>query len=307
MKKLLKALAVTLTLVLFVGCSSQVPPGFVGKKIHTTGVLPEIYETGKHYHSPFTHMVLINTSSELRSANVNVIMADYDVAKNGEQTRRIGLDMDFIVNIRYRIRNNDGVINSMLRDMTLEKGTKSVNVQQIYQKYGNMVIGRVTREVLGAYTPEEVVDNLKAINGEIFRLVKDGLENSPLEVSEVSLGQITLPKVIRDRITANKDTELEEAQAKARQRIDMLERRNQVELARQEAVRQEVDAKSMAAQNKILNQSITPEVLRLRELAIREREIEMMGGLAGKGNSTIFIPYGAVDNAGAQYRMFNQK
>lgn len=290
-----------------IGCSSQVPPGYVGKKVNTRGVMTEIYEQGKHFHGPWTRMILIDTSSQLRQAPVKVIMADYDVASDGSTTRRIGLDMNFIVNIRYRIKNDESIINSMLRDMTLDKGDDRIHAAQMYEKYGNMVVGRVSREVLGNYTPEEILQNLSEINKELYTGIKEGLRNSPLEVSSVSLGQFDLPKVISDRISANKETELKEAQARAQQRIDLLERQNQIELARQEAVRQRVDAQSMAEQNKILNQSITPEVLRLRELALREREIEMMKYVTGKGNSTIFIPYGAVDSAGAQFRMFNQK
>lgn len=305
MKKILAALALALTFAL-TGCSSQVPPGFVGKKISTSGVQPNIYEQGRHYHGFNTRMILINTSSELQAANVRVIMADYDVSDTGEATRRIGLEMDFIVNVRYRIRNQEAVINAMLRDMRLDDRSNQITAQQIYARYGNMVVGRVSREVLGNYTPEEVLNNLEQINSQLFAGIRDGLENTPLELSSASLGPITLPQVITDRIAANKDTELAEAQARAQQRIDMLERQNQIELARQEAVRQRVDAQSMAEQNRILNESVTPEVLRLRELSLREREIEMMRTIGGNGNSTIFIPYGAVDNAGAQFRMFNQ-
>lgn len=307
MKKIFSTLALLLVLALPVGCSSQVPPGYVGKKVSTSGVQPDIYEQGKHFHGFFTRMILINASSELRKAPVRVIMADYDTDREGNQTRRIGLEMDFDVNVRYRIKDDERVVNSMLSDMTLDDDTDRITAQQMYQKYGNMVVGRVGREVLGNYTPEEILHNLEAINEQLFQGIKAGLNDSPLEVSSVSLGEFSLPRVISERISANKDTELKEAQATAQQRIDLLERQNQIELARQQAVREEVDARSMAQQNRILNESVTPEVLRLRELALREKEIEMMSNLAGNGNSTIFIPYGAVDSAGAQFRMFNQK
>lgn len=291
------------------GCStSVVPPGYVGKKVSTAGIQPEIVDPGRHFYGFFTRMVLINTSSELQAAKVRVIMADYGANReSGESERRIGLEMDFIVNVRYRIRDKDTMINAMLRDMTLDKGTNQINANQMYEKYGNMVIGRVTREVLGRYTPEEILHNLEAINAALYAGVVDGLDGSPLHVSSVSLGPITLPKVITERVNANKDTELSEAQARAQQQIDLLQKQNEIELARQQAVRERIDAQSLAEQNRILNASITPEVLRLRELQVREREIEMMRTFGTKGNSTIFIPYGATDTAGASVRMFSGK
>ena len=308
MKKIIAVLAIIATTIFASGCStSVVPPGYVGKKVSTSGVQPEIAEPGRHFYGFFTRMILINTSSELVPAKVNVIMADYGTNREtGESERRIGLSMDFIVNIRYRIRDNDDVINAMLRDMTLDSGTNVINAEQMYRKYGNMVIGRVTREVLGQYTPEEVLHNLEQINAAIHAGVSEGLEGSPIHVSSVSLGPITLPKVITERINSNKDTELSEAQARAQQQIDLLQKQNEIELARQQAVRERIDAQSLAEQNKILNSSITSEVLRLRELQIREKEIEMMRSFGTKGNSTVFIPYGAVDNTGAQMRMFSK-
>lgn len=54
--------------------------------------------------------------------------------------------------------------------------------------------------------------------------------------------------------------------------------------------------------------SVTPEVLRLRELQVREKEIEMMGSkLATGSNNTVFVPYGAVDSTAAQVRMYQGK
>ena len=305
MKKLFLVMMVTAALFLQ-GCSSAVvPPGYVGKKVSTSGVQPDIYEQGKHFSGIFTRMILINTSSELRQAPVKVIMADYNVS-DGEETQRIGLEMDFIVNVRYRIKDDPNVINAMLRDMSIDDETSKITAEQMYHKYGNMVVGQVTREVLGKYTPEEVLHNLEDINKALYAGVKEKLDKTPLTTSNVSLGPITLPAVITKRINANKDTELSEVQARAQQKIDILQKQNEIELARQQALREEIDAQSMANQNKILNQSITPEVLELRRLQIREKEIAMMAEFGRGDNSTIFIPYGEKDSVGAQMRMYQK-
>lgn len=303
-------LATLFTLFTVTGCTQPIPPGYVGKIVSTSGVEPEIYAPGRVTVMPRQRLILIETASEMRAAPVKVIMSDRIATADGEVDSRIGLDMDFIVNIRYRLRSDDRIITAMLNDMRLDSSVSSIGVRQIYEKYGNMVIGRVAREVLGRYSPEEVLDNLPAINAELDSRAKEGLKDSPLLVSEVSLGPITLPPVITERIRLNKDTELSEAQARTEQRIRLLEKQNEIELARQQALREMVDARSLAQQNRELNASITPEVLRLRELQIEERRIEMQrevmrAGLE-RGNNAIFIPYGALDNPGAQMRMFQK-
>ena len=307
MRKITLVLVALISVFYLAGCSTQVDPGFVGKKVKSSGVQPDLYETGRVWHMPFfTRVVQIDVSSHLREAPVNVIMADRSVNEAGEEVQGIGLDMDFLVNVRYRIKEDEDTVNAALRDMQLSSDTDMIAGETFYHKYGRIVVGRVTREVLGQYTPEEVLENLSTINATLQSKMRAELEQTPLIFSEVSLGPVTLPQVISERIQQNKDTELSEAQARAQQKIDLLEKQNQIELARQQAVREEVDAQSLARQNEILAESITPEVLRLRELQMREREIDMMREVIPQAGSSIFLPYGAQDSTGAQMRMFQQ-
>ena len=304
MKKII-ALVFAVVAMVSVGCSQTVDSGYVAKKVTTSGVQPEIYQTGRVWMGPLQRLVLIDVSTQLRQAPVNVIMADNFINDAGEVQQRIGLEMSFIVNVRYRISDQDRVIDAAMRDMTLDN-TNKITADMFYQKYGNMVVGRVSREVLGRYTPEEVLENLPTINAMLQDGIRSGLQGSPLVVSEVSLGPIQLPKVISDRINLNKDVELSEASARSQQRIDLLERQNQIELARQRAVQEEIDARSLANQNSILAQSTTPEVIRLRELENQRLQIEMMREVAGRSGSTVFLPYDAMSSIGAQTRMFQQ-
>lgn len=312
MNKVLAVFAISLMALVATGCTQAVPPGYVAKIVGTAGVNPEIHETGRVYINPFSRnrLILIETASELRPAPVNVIMADPVIGKSGEVENRIGLDMDFILNVRYRLRADDEIITAMLRDMKLDENVSSIAIKQVYDKYGNMVVGRVSREVLSKYAPEQVLPELEGINAILDAKVKEALKDSPLVVSSVSLGPIRLPQVITDRVRLNKDTELSEAQKRTEQQIALLDKQNEIELAKQQAVRERVDAQSLAEQNQILNASVTPQVLRLRELQIEEKRIEMQrsvmtSGLE-KGNSSVFIPYGAVDSVGSQMRMFQK-
>lgn len=310
MKKVLMALMLVVGALSMQGCSQQVPVGTIGKIIAPEGVTPEVYQPGRPSVWGRDRLVLIETATQRRFAPVTVTMADRRVnEETGELQHEIGLDMDFKVNVRYRINTTEQVINAMLEDTVLE-GVDRITAEQVYMKYGFDTLGRVSREVLGQYTPEEVLGNLENINKLLDARMKEEMKNTPLIISSVSLGPISLPKVITDRIAANKDTELSEAQKRAQQKIDLLDEANRTALAQQKAVRDEVDARSLANQNRILNESITPEVLELRRLQLKELEIEMQREVlrAGldKGNSSVFIPYGSMGNSGLQNRMYSQ-
>ena len=214
MKKLIP-LVIMCAVGLLSGCTEPVPPGYLGKVVTADGVAPEQYGVGRAPAWGRDRLVLIETSSVLRPANVRVIMADRQSFKSSDsdemQAQSIGLAMDFIVNIRYRIgTDNKDAINALLQDMSLSANVKEIQGELVYEKYGDMVVGRVAREVLGKYTPEEVLGNLVEINQILDSRIKKSLANSPLEISSVSLGPISLPQLITDRIDKNKETELSE-------------------------------------------------------------------------------------------------
>lgn len=307
-KQLSKALAVVgFAALVATGCTEQVPAGYLGKIVSPSGVTPEVYSTGRPTVMFRDELVLVETASQLQPAKISVIMNDRVVDSKGVVTERIGLVMDFILNIRYRINPSKTTINTMLSDMTLD-GVKTIGAKQVYHKYGNMVVGRVSREVLGSYTPEEVLNNLKSINAKLSKGVAEGLEGSPLIISEVSLGPITLPQVISQRINKNKEVELSEAEKRADQKINLLEKKNLKALATQQASIDLIDAQSLAAQNKVLRQSITPEVLELRRMEIQKMQLEVFKVFAEKGtNNTLVLPYEALGSAGAQMKMYNNK
>lgn len=312
MKKYFILAAVAAT-TLLTGCTEEVPPGYLGKVVTREGISPEQYGVGRAPVWGRDRLVLVETSSVLRPATVTVIMNDRKVIKGKDGEERvlngIGLEMDFLINVRYRIvSNNKTAVNALLQDMTLSSSVREISGAQVYHKYGDMVIGQISREVLGKYTPEEVLGNLDKINEILDMRVKEMLANSPLEIASVSLGPITLPEQITARIKKNKDTELSEFGKASQQRIDMLDKANEIALAREQAIKEEIDALSLANQNKILNGSVTPEVLVLRGLQVREKEIEMMEKTLSEGkNNTVFIPYGAVDSTAAQMRMYQTK
>lgn len=304
MKKVMLMLGLMSVLIMSTGCTQPVPVGNVGKIVSPAGVQKGLYGVGRPFVAWRDKLVLVETASQYRPANVSVIMADRVMSKDGSVTTRIGLTMDFIINIRYRINASEPAVNAILSDMRLD-GVSTIHAQQVYTKYGDMVVGRASREVLGQYTPEEVLNNLEEINKKLFNKVSEGLQNSPLIVSEVSMGPIRLPDVISKRINKNKEVELSESEKRADQKIAMLGKNNDKALAKEQAAIDLIDAKSLSAQNAVLRSSITPEVLELRKMEIQKLQLEVLKEFANNNNtSTVVLPYEALGSTGAQMKMF---
>lgn len=307
MKKLMFIGLLVTMMFAVTGCSESIPPGYVGKLVGTEGVQPELYGTGRVTVMGRDRLILIETASVLRPAPLTVIMADRYVDEDGNEQVRPGAKMQFQLNVRYRVNPDKNVINAALKDMKLSGDTSAITAVDFYNKYGAIAVGKVGREVLGRYTPREVMKNLDAINQTLLTKLNDELSGTPLVLSHAALGPFSLPEAIQSQIDENLRTEESKVKKQAEQEIALLEKQNEIALAKQQALREEVDARSLANQNNIIRQSVTPEVLRLRELQIREKEIAMMEKALSNGkNNTVFIPYGAVDNPGAQMRMFQK-
>lgn len=308
MKKLLSAILITGAIAM-TGCSEYVPPGYNAVKITKDGIQPEVYGQGRVTMNPLSRqkLIKIQTASELRQAPVEVIMTDRTTDKNGNAVQSLGLKMDFLVNVRYRLSEDPKTVRSMLQDMKID-GVDMIDTVQVYNKYGNMVVGRITREVLGQYTPEEVLANLEVINQTLDFKIKEALNKaSPIVISSVSLGPVSLPNVIQNRIDKNKEAELSLIEKSIDQQKKLLDEANMKALADERKAREKTEAQSLADQNRIIGNSLSPKLIEFRKIQLRELEIEMMREALKTGNNnTIFIPYGAQDTTAAQMRMYQK-
>lgn len=310
MKKLLISIILIPTLLILAGCSETVPPGYTGIVVPKEGGISSISSAGRTTAYGYDKLVLIETASKFTPRTVEVRMTDSKVDENGERLGDIGLDMNFIVNVRYRLNSDEATLKALIDDtlLNIDGTVGTISIKDIYDKYGVMVVDRVSREVLGSYTPEEVMLNFKEVNVILDNAIKSELENSPIIISSATLGKVTLPPVIAARINDNYDAELSKTKKSIQQQIALTDEANKAALATQIAKRENEEASSLAAQNEIIGNSLSPELLEFRRIQQRSAEIEMMRESLSNDNnkSTIFIPYGQMDSVGVQNRMFQK-
>ena len=113
-------------------------------------------------------------------------------------------------------------------------------------------IRSVTREVIGNYLPEELYSTKReAIEDEIYALTKVNIESKYLRLDAILIRDVTLPLTLRTAI-----------EQKLKQEQESLEYEFKIDKAQKEAERKEIEANGIARFQKIVNQTITPQLLK---------------------------------------------
>jgi regulator of protease activity HflC (stomatin/prohibitin superfamily) len=131
-------------------------------------------------------------------------------------------------------------------------------VKEIAIEYeGTIVIPAMrsaARSVIGRYTPEEIYSTKRdAIQDEIFTETQRILEQKYIAVDRALIRSVILPETIKKAI----ESKLEQEQL-------ALEYQFKLERAKQEAERQRIAAEGEAVANRIVNSSLTDNLLKMR-------------------------------------------
>jgi regulator of protease activity HflC (stomatin/prohibitin superfamily) len=150
----------------------------------------------------------------------------------------------------------------------------------LHQKRGQEYIERVirpsvrsaTRSVVGRYTPEQIYSSKRdAIQKEIFDETKKILDRQYLQLNDILIRDVTLPPTIKGAI-----------ERKLKQEQEALEYEFRLAKAKQEAIRQLIDAEGKAKANLILSASLTDKIL-------KEKGIEATKELANSPNAKVVV------------------
>lgn len=276
---------VLLTMIALGGCSfDTVPPTAKGKVLTTAGYAPDVLQPGKYTLWGRDQMIVLETNTQTYLEKVNVVLAD-----------KLTLTAD--VRFRGRIAGNDKVINAMFNDIT-PGADMVVSFNEVYAVYGKMAVRNKTREIISQYSVEDVHKNYTRISGELGVVLTEALSNTPLEISDIALGNIAYPKVVTEAIDAAKERELSIKKEEAQAQIELIRKKNERLLAEANYQVEITNAKAIRDKNKIIGEGVTPELIELRRLEVLEKMAE--------NNAAVFMPVEAMANSGAQMRMFSQ-
>lgn len=157
---------------------------------------------------------------------------------------------------------------------------EQVNLGTLHQERGQQYLDRVikpairsaARSVIGRYTPEQIYSSKRdAIQDEIFVETKKITDGQYIQLNEVLIRDVTLPQSIRESIERKLDQEQK-----------ALEYEFRLQTAKKEAEKQKIEAEGKAVANRILNASLSSNIL-------KEKGIQATLELAKSPNSKVVV------------------
>lgn len=282
---LIKVGVVAIMLSMAAGCSFEsVPPASKGKILTTAGYSPDVLEPGKYTLWGRDQMVILQTNTNIYKERVDIVLAD-----------KLTLKAD--IRFRGRIAGNSAVLNSMFNDI-VAGDDRTIAFDEVYGIYGKMIVRNKTREIISQYSVEDVHKNYSRLSKEISTALVEAFKSTPLEISDVALGQIEYPKVVNEAINAAKERELAIKKEQAQAEIELTKKKNERLLAEADYQIEITKAKAVRDKNKIIGQGVTKELLQLRALEVQEKMAE--------NDNAVFMPFEAMNSVGAQVRMYSK-
>jgi regulator of protease activity HflC (stomatin/prohibitin superfamily) len=191
--------------------------------------------------------------------------------------------------ITYEVRQQEvledmSVLSSNGLEITLEVSAwyqpMLKDLAKLHQEKGTNYLDRVvkpairsaSRSVIGRYTPEEIYSTKRdAIQSEINLETKKILDKQYVQLNEVLVRDITLHATIKTAI-----------EGKLRQEQESLEYEFKLQKAKKEAEKVIIEAQGKADANRILNASLSPNIL-------KEKGIEATLKLAQSPNAKVVV------------------
>lgn len=280
--KILTSLFIVISLS---GCEfATVPPTAKGKILTTQGYSPDVLEPGKYTLWGRDTLITLQTNTDTYKESVKIVLAD-----------KLTLSAD--IRFRGRIEGADKIINSMFNDIVPGKD-RMVSFKEVYRVYGQMMVRNKTREIISQYNVEDVHKNYSRLSGQIGAALTEALSGTPLQISDVALGNIAYPDVVTLAIDAAKERELAIKKEQAQAEIELTKKKNERLLAEADYQIEITRAKAIRDKNKIIGQGVTDQLLKLRALEVQEA--------MAKNGAAVFMPYEAMKTTAAQIRMYQK-
>jgi len=281
LRKLMGILIVGMVLLIS-GCKETIPAGYVGKILDNGGFQPEVYPPSR-ITMPFlghSELILVETTTQKFVEPIKVLLKD-----------KLTLNAEIV--FRGRVTQNKEVLNTIFNDMKI-KGEK-ILTEDVYFTYGKMVILNTAREVISKYSVDEVNKNYGRITKELYNELQPKLVGLPIDISDVTIGNIEYPKIVTEAIEKAKQRRMAIEQEQAQAQIELTRVRGQEQVAKAQYRIKMMEAKRQHDYNKMISASLTPRILKARELEIREKLVEAIK----ENKNVIYMPHEFFNKMGA--------
>ncbi|MDA9808582.1 prohibitin family protein [Flavobacteriales bacterium] len=186
-----------------------------------------VYGQGLHVIAPWNDMIVYDVKETETFEKMEVL------SSNG-----LSIKIDLSI-LHHPVHDRIGYLHDNIGKNYLEKIIKPA-------------VRSVTREVIGNYLPEELYNSKrKEIEDEIFSKTQGIVSEKDITLPAIYIRDVTLPQTLVGAI-----------EQKLKQEQESLEYEFKIDKARKEAERKEIEANGIAEFQRIVNKTITPQLLK---------------------------------------------
>lgn len=280
MKKMLLFISAILVILSFSGCDKkEIPPGYNGKIVGKEGFQPELYQSS---------WVTVCSPLDFQCYNKLILLQTSEGQFQEKVTIRLKDNMNLIADyVRVRVKvNPDKKIKDSVFSLVPPDNNGVISLSKIYRTYGNLIVIRDIREVLSNYRIDDVRLNYSRITAEIYQKIKNDFKATPLVVLDFNLGRLNYPEVYDKAILLAKQRQLDIKRAQADAEIKLTKIQAKMKVAKAQYAIKMQEAKRISDYNKMLGNSVTPQLLKLRQLEVQQAMVDAI-----KGNqNVIYMP-----------------
>ena len=249
--------------LLLSGCA-VVSSGFAGVEwAPSKGTIKKALPEGFHLVSPFATIYYYDLRQQERQASLEVQASD-------------GLTLLLMTSVLYRPNPN------RLYELQTSLGPN------YYDVLIAPLLGSVARKIVGQYRPEDVWSKKRQeVETELLEALKAQVAGQPIYIDAVVIRTVRLPRTLQEAI----DRKLQEQQ-RAQEMQYVLDREEQ------EAKRKEIEANGIANYQRIINKTLTPELLEwkqvnaMEQISLSPNAKTILYGSNGKGGLPLIVNTG---------------
>lgn len=255
-----------MALVVLTGCSEQVPQGHVGKILSKNGFEPEVYPPSKVWidngitAKNSDKLILIETTTRKYNEPIVVLLQDK-------------LELSAEIVFRCRVNSSDEkILNSIFNDIKLDDNI--ITTDEVYNVYAKMIVLNTARDVISKYNVDEVNQNYGRITAELYQAITPKLAKLPIEVSDITVGNVKYPQMVTAAIEKAKERRMLIEQEEANVQIALTKAKGQEEVAKASYNIRMLEAKQVRDYNQMISAGLTSELIKLKELELEKFKVE---------------------------------
>jgi hypothetical protein len=200
------------------GCTEQVPPGYVGMKMTIHGIQGDVLNPGRHDIYGRDRLVLLETKEQINTENLAILCKD---------------DLNFSFDLKIRAMLNSGnpkvireVLNRQGANIKWSGNVGMLEYNGLYVTYVQPIARSIARGVVSRYATTEIRENRDKIQKEILKRMIEGLKGTPMSLQMVATSNFDYPEVITKAVVKKRQRELQIQEERANREIELEQARN---------------------------------------------------------------------------------